>query len=344
MGSAQASGRRAVVIDAHNDTIVSHIRRDLLGLSGAAVSDRTRRGGTIARLRGPFGQAEQAVPVQINFPKMRAGGIDAAFYAVDVTIARQNWLTYALDGLGFLDEEVEQSQGNVVVAHSAREIVDASQASKLAVVMAVENSDVLEGSLNVLRMLHKLGVRSIGLTHNVRSLAADGNAEADCSGGLTSFGVRLVQEMNRLGMLVDVAHINEPGFFHVMDISRRPVIVSHANCRAVCEHPRNLTDIQLRALAQNGGSVGITFVPRFVDAEAPSLDRLVDHVDHAVQVAGLESVGLGSDFDGGGSLIEDAAAFPVIAEKLLQRGYGQQDVNAIMGENHLRVLRAVLGE
>ena len=217
MESVHAFHQDALVIDTHNDTIVAHIRRGVLGLSGAPAPDRARRNGAVAGLRGMFGRAERAAEIQIDFPKMRAGGIDVGFFAVDVTLALKNYLTYALDAFGFFDEEVEQSGGEVVVARSAQDILAAKQAGKLAAVMAVENSDVLEGSLNVLRMLHKMGVRSIGLTHNVRSLAADGNAETDGGGGLTTFGVRLVQEMNRLGMLVDVAHINERGFFDVME-------------------------------------------------------------------------------------------------------------------------------
>jgi len=343
MESVHAFHREALVIDTHNDTIVAHIRRGNLGMSGMPAPDRARRTGAVAGLRGMFGRAERAIEIQINFPKMRAGGIDAAFFAVDVTLAFKNYLTYALDAFGFFDEEVALSEGEVVMARSAQDIVAAKQAGKLAVVLAVENSDVLEGSLNVLRMLHNVGVRSIGLTHNVRSLAADGNAETDGGGGLTAFGVRLVQEMNRLGMLVDVAHINERGFFDVMAVTQRPALVSHGNCKAVCDHPRNLSDAQVRALAANGGCMGVTFVPQFVDAGTPTPDRLLDHIDHAVQLAGADHVGIGSDFDGGGTLVKDATAFPEMTDGLLKRGYSEGDVRKILGENHLRVLREALG-
>jgi len=203
----------------------------------------------------------------------------------------------------------------------------------------VENSDVLEGSLNVLRVLHRLGVRSIGLTHNIRSLAADGNAEAEGGSGLTRFGRQLVRSMNDLGVLVDVAHICERGFWDVLETTSRPVLVSHGNCTACCDHPRNLTDEQLRGLAENGGSVGITFVPSFVSPVAPTFEHLLEHVDHAVQVAGIDHVGFGSDFDGGGTLVKDATAFPELTEGLVRRGYGEDDVVKILGANHLRVFR-----
>ncbi len=333
--------REALVIDSHNDTVVSHIRRGNLGLSGEPAANRDRRSGTVAYLRGPLDRAARAQEVQIDFPKMRAGGVDAAFFAVDVTRAWKNHLTYALDAFGFFDVEAEQNE--VVIARSADDIVEAKRAGKLSAVLVVENSDGTEGSLNVLRMLHRLGVRSIGLTHNTSSWGADGNAETRSGGGLTTFGVQLVEEMNRLGMLVDVSHISEHGFRDVMETAQRPVIASHSNCKAVCDHPRNLSDEQIQALAANGGSMGVTFVPGFVDAEAPTLERLLDHIDHAVQLVGADHVGIGSDFDGGGTLLEDAAAFPRITEGLLERGYSEGDVKKVLGENHLRVLREALG-
>lgn len=335
--------RDALVIDSHNDAIVNHIRRGNLGFSGSPRPDGDRRNAIVAGLRGLLARPDIESPVQIDFPKMRKGGLDAAFFAVDVTLAVKNHLTYALDAMGFFDSELEAHEDDVVLAKSAGDIVRAKKDGKLAVVLAIENSDGVEGSVNVLRMLHRVGVRSIGLTHDVSSLAADGNAEARSRGGLTRFGVRLVEAMNNLGMLVDVSHISEAGFWDVMDVSQKPVIASHSNCKSVCDHPRNLSNEQIRALAKNGGSMGITFVPRFVDKTAPSFTRLLDHVDHAVQLAGVDHVGIGSDFDGGGTLLDDATSFPRITLGLLDRGYSEADVRKILGGNHLRVLREAIG-
>ena len=338
---SEALHNEAIVVDTHNDTIVAHIRRGNLGLDGKPAVDSVRRTGTVAFLRGPMDRVARAKEVQINFPKMRAGGIDAATFAVDVTLARNNYLAYALDAFGYF--EVEAKQNDVVIVRSAEDVVAAKREGRLAAILAVENSDVVEGSLNVLRMLHRAGVRSIGLTHNISSWAADGNAEERSQGGLTSFGVQLVEEMNRLGMVVDISHISTYGFRDVMEVSQRPVIASHSNCKAVCDHPRNLDDDQIRALARNGGSMGVTFVNRFVDADQPTFERLLDHIDHAVQVGGVDHVGIGSDFDGGGNLVEDATAFPQITAALVGRGYGEEDVKKIMGGNHLRVLGEALG-
>jgi membrane dipeptidase len=332
----------ALVIDSHNDTIVSHIRRGNLGLFGQPPQDAHRKMGTVAAMRGMFDRTTRESEVQIDFSKMQAGGIDTAFFAVDVTLAWKSYLPYALDALGFFDSEVEESDGAVVIARAAEDIVRAKENGQLAALLAVENSDVLERSLNVLRVLHKLGVRSIGLTHNIRSWAADGNAEMATGGGLSEFGVQVVEEMNRLGMLVDISHISEAGFWDVMRVSKRPVIASHSCCKALCNHPRNLTDKQLEALAENGGSVGITFVPQFIDPQRVTLHRLLDHVDHAVQVAGADHVGIGSDFDGGGTALESAADYAKITEGLLDRGYDEPTLRKILGGSHLRVLADAL--
>lgn len=281
--------------------------------------------------------------IQIDFPKMRAGGIDAAFFAVDVTLARNNHLAYALDALGYFYNEIKRGE-KVIIAHSSKDIRKAKSEGKLAAIITVENSDATERSLNILNMLHRLGVRSIGLTHDPISWAAAGNAETESGGGLTDYGKALVKEMNQLGMLVDVSHISERGFWDLIETAERPFIASHSNCRSLCNHPRNLTDDQISAIGETGGSIGITFVPKFIDSVNPTFDRLIDHIDHAVQRAGPSSVGIGSDFDGGGTLIADATIFPRITEELLKRNYSVQDIIKILGQNHLRVLEAALGD
>jgi membrane dipeptidase len=343
--------RDALVIDSHNDTIVSHIRRGNLSITGREAPHLAHRNGTVSYLRGPLESEAYAWNGQLNLPKMRSGGIDAAFFAVDVTRAWKNHLAYALDALGFLDADLSHSGDEMVVARSAADIEAAKASGRLAAVLVVENSDALEGSLNVLRILHRIGVRSIGITHNLSTWAAAGNAEARCGGGLTRFGVDLVEAMNQLGMLVDVSHISERGFYDTLRVSRRPVMASHSCCAALCDHPRNLTDDQIRALAQHGGVLGITFVPGFVDPdwtpavwpERPSLAQLLDHVDHAVEVGGIDHVGIGSDFDGGGSVLADATEYPRITAGLAERGYSHTALRKILGENHLRVLRQALG-
>mgnify|MGYP000300612364 CR=1 FL=1 len=307
----------AVLVDAHNDTIVAHKR---LGLGLGIKTDKT----------------------QLDLPRMKEGGLDVAFFAVDVTRALKNHLTYALDAFGFFDRELESNRTDISLVLTVKDLYEITEQGKIAALLAVENSDALEGSLNVLRMLFKLGVRSIGLTHNPRSLAADGVGEARTGGGLTNFGVQLIEEMNRLGVLVDLAHISERGFWDALEVSKEPVIVSHGNCKALCEHRRNLDDDQIEGLADKEGVIGVTFVPSFVHPKTPSLQRLLDHIDHIVRVAGVDHVGIGSDFDGGGTLLKDATELPKITEGLLKRGYSRDDVEKILGGNFIRVLSKVL--
>lgn len=333
----------ALVVDAHNDTIVAHIRRGNVSLARGQEGADERHAGTIAFLRGRDEPRPGAEWIQIDFPKMRQGGIDAAFFAIDVTLALKNRLTYALDGFGYLLNDIDQSESKATIVRKAEDVVQAKNKGNLAIILAIEHADCVERSLNVLRMLHQVGVRAIGLTHNVSSWAADGCLESRDSVGLTRFGERLVKEMNRLGILVDLAHVSTSAFFHALEVTARPVIFSHGNARALCDHPRNLNDDQLKALAQNGGVIGMSYVPSFIDERSPSLERLLDHIDHVANVAGIEAVGLGSDFDGGGTLLADATEVPRITDGLLKRGYGEAEIRKVLGENTLRVLKAAIG-
>lgn len=361
---AAALHRDALVLDSHNDSIVLHIRlgnRSFSDRPAATASRRSAHQGTIRSLRGPLSGQEVTEP-QVTFPKMRAGGLDAAFFSVDVTRARHNHVAYALDGHGFFAADVAAHPDEIVIARTAADVSAAKATGRLAAVLTIENSDALDGSLNTLHAFHALGVRSLGLTHNPRALAADGVGETQASrlgpplptepprGGLTEFGVQLVREMNALGMLVDVSHISERGFWDVMEHTTKPVIASHSNCRALCDHVRGLTDDQLRALATNGGVVGISYVPNFVDPETwtrhtttapgdpPSrIARVLDHIEHVIRIAGPDHVGLGSDFDGGGTALRDATELPLITQGLLDRGHPESAIRAVLGENLLRV-------
>lgn len=329
-----------IVIDSHNDSIVTHMRKGNLPLDPSLPQREENGPGIVCLLRDPL---PDSTPVQLNVPNMRAGGIDVAYFAIDVTRARNNHLAYALDGYGFFEVERTRGTDQIRLVTRAQDMLDAKAANHLAAVLVMENSDGLAGSIHVLQMIHRVGVRVIGFTHNPRSDAADGVGETQTGGGLTSFGKELVQAMNELGMMIDVAHLSEHGFWDVLKHSASPVIASHACCRALCDHPRNLTDEQLRALAQAGGVVGITFVPFFVDDNQPTFGRLIDHIEHAIDVAGVDHVGIGSDFDGGGTLVDDATKFPSIAAALKERGHGDDAIKKVMGQNHFRLFQQVCG-
>lgn len=338
---------QSLVIDSHNDAIVAHIRRGNISLANEQIAGSVEHIGTIAYLRGPVPPEEESIGIQLNIPKMRQGGVDAAFFAVDVTRAWKNHLAYALDAFGWFDAEIAANASDICIARTANDIRNAKANGQLAAVLVIENSEAVERSLNILHSLYLLGVRSIGLTHNPNTWASTGNDEGETGGGLTKFGVQLVKEMNRLGMLVDVSHISERGFWDVLDISQAPIIASHSNCKTLCNHPRNLTNEQLKVIAANGGVVGITFVPGFITKDgwhkSPPFAQLLNHFEYAIDIAGLDHVGIGSDFDGGGDLLKDATELPRITEGLSQRNYSDEAIQKVLGGNHLRVFEAACG-
>jgi membrane dipeptidase len=196
--------------------------------------------------------------------------------------------------------------------------------------------------------LYKLGVRLLTLTWNQRNQIADGAGESRTGSGLTEFGLKVIGEMNNLGMLIDVSHLSETGFWDVIKRSNAPIVASHSNCYALCPHLRNLKDEQIKAIADKGGVIGITFVPNFLTQEKrkTTVEDVAKHIDYLVEKAGVDYVGLGSDFDGTGGLplgLEGVDKIPNITEELLNQGYKEKDIKKILGENFLRVFKEVVG-
>jgi len=333
--------RKHLTIDGHNDAIVAHVRHHNSSLAGRRDAAR-RHSGTIS-FAWEHENLQPTGSLQLDLPRMREVGLDMGFFAIDVTPAFPNNLAYALDGVGYFLNDVDGCS-NVQVIRCVTDLYAARERGAVGVLLAIEHADATARSLNVLRALYELGVRSIGLTHNVSSWAADGCLQAREGVGLTTFGVSLVQEMNRLGMIVDLAHVSPGAFAHAIEVSSRPVIFSHGNARALRDHPRNLSDDQLRALARNGGVIGLSLVRYFIDDEdKASVERWVDHAVHVTEVAGIETVALGSDFDGGGTLLNDVTELPRLIDSLGCRGYTEDELLAIMGGNWLRVLKATIG-
>jgi len=287
----------------------------------------------------------------VDLPRLLEAGVTAQIFAVFV---EDEWLCRAtVQALRMIDAfylALDASQGRLTLATHASDIEQAKGGGCVAGILSLEGAEPLDGDLAVLRLFYQLGVRAIGLTWNRRNQAADGVAESRTGGGLTEFGVSLVQEMNRLGVLIDVAHLSPRGIADVLAVSQTPVIASHANAYALCPHPRNLTDEQLSAIAAKGGVIGVTFYRGFIAREAQSatLDCLVRHIDHLVSVVGVDHVGLGSDFDGflgepAPEGLEDVTRLPNLTRKLLDKGYQVESVCKILGGNLLRVFREVVG-
>jgi len=327
MTDPEALHRRSIVIDAHCDT-------------------------ALLAAEGTYNLTERHESHHLDFPRMREGGVTAQIFAVfvEARYLPAQATRRALQVIDAMYRQLEAAGEAARLVTRAADIEAAKADGAVGVILGLEGAEALEGDLGVLRMFHRLGVRNIGLTWNFRNQAADGVGEERTGGGLTTFGLALVEEMNRLGILVDVAHLSPAGVEDVLKVSQAPVIASHANARAVCDHRRNLTDAQLEKIARNGGVVGVTFVPAFVDGRdgQATLARVLDHIDHMVRVMGDEHVGLGSDFDGffgdeKTAGLEDVSRMPAITAGLLERGYSEASVQKILGGNFLRVFRQVVG-
>lgn len=287
---------------------------------------------------------------QVDMPRLQQGGVTAQIFAAFVrTDLRHNAAFETLRLIETMYRIIDDWPTQITLATSAADVRRARADGKIAAILGLEGAEGLLGDLTVLRAFHRLGVRNIGLTWNNRNQAADGVGEARTGGGLTEFGVKLVEEMRRLGIMVDIAHLAPAGVEDVFEVYDGPVVCSHGNARAICDHRRNLTDAQLEQLAASGGVIGVTFVPPFL-AEKPeeaTLEKLLDHVDHTVRVAGIDHVGLGSDWDGffkpTGDFLQHVGDTPMITEGLVRRGYSETYIRKFLGENWLRVLAQVAG-
>lgn len=283
----------------------------------------------------------------VDLPRLMTGNVRVQFFAafIQSVYKPERSLKRALQLIDVFYRELESCCEQVVLGLSYRQIAKELKNNRLVAILAVEGAEALAGDLAVLRMLHRLGVRSFGLTWNQRNEIADGVWERYSGGGLTTFGREVVAEMNRLGMIIDLAHIAEAGFWDVMRLSGAPVMVSHANCYALCPHPRNLRDDQIKALAATGGVMGLTFVPEFLGAGDVSLEQFLDHVDYVAGLVGTGCVGIGSDFDGTEKTprgLEDATKYVNITQGLQERGYTGEEIKGIMGGNALRMIQKVL--
>jgi membrane dipeptidase len=297
-------------------------------------------------------------------PRLRRGGVDILFYAIGGdTIAHSNGtdrpLFATLQNIDALVRMLDDSSTDAGIVRDAADLATAPDGT-VRFVLHLEGGRPLEGDLSSLRSLYRLGVRSAQLTWNVRNELGDGVHERRSEGGLSRFGVEVVKEMNRLGMLVDLSHIAEAGFWHALEVARAPLVVTHANARAVLDHPRNISDEQLRAIAGVRGVVGAHCLPAYVDPDNAVVDRLVDHIAHMVEVAGIDHVGIGADFptsDGprpareqrfprdkeqldGFSEIDELR---VLTTALVRRGFAEVEIGKLLGGNFVRVLREVIG-
>ncbi|HVH89358.1 MAG TPA: dipeptidase [Terriglobales bacterium] len=334
----------------------------------------------------------------LDFAKARAGNLGAEFFSIWVE-PKEFKGQYAHRTLALIDAVYQQAAKHpdkMVMVFSSLGIDFAHREHKLAALMGIEGGHSIENDLGLLRDYYHLGVRYMTLTWSNTNEWADSSGDINDSSvqhhnGLTEFGKDVVYEMNRLGMMVDVSHVSDKTFYDTLLASRAPVIASHSSARALTNHPRNMTDDMLRALARGGGVVMVNYYSAFVDENwrkaydeqakdrnaavdavaakykdadpvtryretdkvakewaakipRPPFNDIIDHIDHIAKIAGIDHVGLGSDFDGTPSMpegMESAADLPKITEGLLKRGYTPVQIRKILGGNLMRVFREV---
>lgn len=367
---ARALHSRIVTLDTHTDTPLNFLR-DGFDFSG---------------------EANTAQGSRVDLKRMEQGGLDGAFFAVfigqrDCTpeqYAKAN--RKALDIFKAIHRVVGQYPQRVGLAFEPDDIVKLKRQGKRAVFIGVENGFPIGEDLSQLKVFYDLGARYVTLCHTRNNQICDSSTDpkGPKHNGLSDFGVRVVAEMNRLGMMVDVSHMSDSAFFDVLRVSKAPVIASHSCARVLCNHPRNLSDSMLRAIARKGGVVQMCILSDYVKKIPPDPKRdsafaelrkrydnfreltpeqekeataewyklqeryprilatvsdVVDHIDHMVEVMGIDHVGIGTDFDGGGGVdgCRDASQMINITVELLRRGYSEEQIRKIWGGNFLRV-------
>ena len=324
-------------------------------------------------------------PMHTDIARLRAGGVGGQFWSVYVpaSLGGPDAAAKVLQQIDIVHELVRRHPDVFELAYTADDIERIHREGRIASLIGMEGGNALNNSLSVLRSFQALGVRYITLTHSDNLDWVDSATDEPEHDGLTPFGVAVVREMNRLGMLVDLSHVSEATMNDVLDVTSAPVIFSHSSARALDNHPRNVPDAVLRRVAQNGGVVMVTFVPGFISQEIrdwslartaerdrlaalggnddqvaqgltawaeanplpqASLSQVADHIEHIREVAGIDHVGLGGDFDGIPSTIpglDSVADYPGLLEELARRGWSDADLAKLAGANVLRVMRRV---
>ncbi|AXT86314.1 membrane dipeptidase [Aeromicrobium sp. A1-2] len=298
---------------------------------------------------------------QTDIPRLRRGGVGAQFWSVYAPCEQRgaDAVTYTLEQIDFVHRMIARYPDTFAYAWSGDDVRRAWRSGRIASLLGAEGGHSIDGSLAVLRDFARLGVRYMTLTHNENTPWADSATDAPVHGGLSDFGRDVVVEMNRLGMLVDLSHVAATTMRDALDASVAPVIFSHSSCRAVTDHPRNVPDDVLERLSGNGGVVMVTYVPAFVNqaaalwdtgdgsgpAPTATVDDVIAHVEHARDVAGIDHIGIGSDYDGVAVLPEgmhDVTGHALLLDRLAEGGWSSADLAKLMGDNILRVLDATV--
>ncbi|HEX3685890.1 MAG TPA: dipeptidase [Bryobacteraceae bacterium] len=337
----QAITKSAILIDTHNDI-------PSFTIDGADIGNSPKN--------------------YTDIPRLRKGGVGAIFFSVFVDAKYVNGNHSANRTLQMIDtvyrDILDRYPDTFVLALTADDIVRAHRRRKIAGLMGIEGGHAIEDSTRLLRDYYRLGVRYMTLTHFNTNNWADSSGDINDPNvphhnGLTPFGKDVVREMNRIGMMVDISHVSDKTFYDALETSQAPLIASHSSARAVTNVPRNMTDDMIKALAAKGGVIQINIYCQFISQKAAdvppaatpnaspvraTLADVVAHIDHVRQVAGIDAIGLGTDFDGISCAplgLDDVSMFPNLTRALLEKGYSPADIKKIYGGNTLRLMRQV---
>jgi membrane dipeptidase len=360
---AERIHREAIVVDTHAD-LTPFLEKDTKpveitdrGLAGPAYDPKSDplhapiEGGWVASFPpGPWKFTERHKDGYMDLPRIREGGLDAEFFAIYMEEELRPGMAVkrALGQIEAILALCDKYPNEIALATTADDVRRIAASGRVAALMGVEGGYMIEDDLRVLHAFHRLGVRYMSLTHSFNTHWADSSGTGEVvpprHQGLSPFGVEVVKEMNRLGMVVDVSHTADATFYDAIEASEAPVIASHSSVDGVKEHARNMSDDMLRALAKNGGVIHIDTVIKYIDpldrAKTP-LSVFIDHIAHAIEVAGPDHVGLGLDYGYDAPApegLEHIGKLGAVTYELLKRGYDEETVRKVLGENTLRVL------
>lgn len=284
-------------------------------------------------------------PGHTDLARLRAGMVGAQFWSVYIPLnaVEEGAAKVQLEQIDIANRIFDLYPDAFEPAYTASDVERAFGAGRIGSLMGMEGGHAIENSLGALRAFFQAGVRYMTLTHSDNTDWADSATGLPTHDGLTRFGVEVIREMNRMGMLVDLSHVAPKTMHDALDVAEAPVIFSHSSAKAVTDHPRNVPDDVLERIPDNGGVVMVTFVPSFISDDGnATLADVADHIDHVKAVAGADHVGIGSDYDGITSVpvgLEDVSTFPALFAELSRRGWTEAELRLLAGENLLRVMR-----
>lgn len=303
-------------------------------------------------------------PGHTDIPRLQAGMVGAQFWSVYIpySAVEEGAAKVQLEQIDIANRIFQLHPDVFEQARTASDVERIFGEGKIASILGMEGGHAIENSLGALRAFYAMGVRYMTLTHSNNIDWADSCCEPAEHGGLTEFGKEVVREMNRLGMIVDLSHVSPETMHDALDVAEAPVLFSHSSARAVTDHPRNVPDDVLRRLPENGGVVMITFVPSFINEDVmkwgalpreerertpqprATMEDVIRHIEHVRKVAGIDHVGIGADYDGISTVpvgLEDVSTYPALFAELARRGWTDEELRKLAGENVLRVMREV---